>query len=379
MWSAAAALLDELVREVALTRRVLERLPDQPDWRPHPRSRSPGRARRASPGRPRLRPQPDRDARLRPRRLRRSPSNRTRAATRCSPPSTPPPIARGARSRRPPMPRSSSAGACPADGTSSSRPPRALVVRRFLLNHLVHHRGQLLVYLRMLEVTLPAIYGPSADEPSTMRAPLAIAGGLAFALVATMNAGGYRYGAADQAFYIPAILRHVDPQLFPRDAALIDSQARLFVLDELLARLLASLPVTLEAWFFTRLRAHACGARRRRRAPGRHLARLALVGCRVRHAGDAPPPDREDRGEHPRGLLPPAPARVRDRRARPRLRDAAASRLGDRGRPRERDRPSDDGDLVRRVDRRRADRRGPGVAARAPASAAASRCWREAR
>ena len=84
-----------------------------------------------------------------------------------------------------------------------------------------------------------------------MRAPLAIAGGLAFAIVATMNAGGYRYGAADQAFYIPAILRHVDPELFPRDAALIDSQARLFVLDELLARLLASLPVTLEAWFFT--------------------------------------------------------------------------------------------------------------------------------
>jgi hypothetical protein len=78
---------------------------------------------------------------------------------------------------------------------------------------------------------------------------LAGAGGLLFALAATLNAGGYRYGASDQAFYIPAILRHVDPRLFPRDAALIESQARLFVLDEVAAWLLAWLPVGLETWF----------------------------------------------------------------------------------------------------------------------------------
>lgn len=42
--------------------------------------------------------------------------------------------------------------------------PRAVVVRTFLLNHAIHHRGQLSVYLRLREVPVPAIYGPSADE-----------------------------------------------------------------------------------------------------------------------------------------------------------------------------------------------------------------------
>jgi hypothetical protein len=32
------------------------------------------------------------------------------------------------------------------------------------INHLIHHRGQLTVYLRLIDVPLPAIYGPSADE-----------------------------------------------------------------------------------------------------------------------------------------------------------------------------------------------------------------------
>ncbi len=42
--------------------------------------------------------------------------------------------------------------------------PRAQVVRFVGLNHFVHHRGQLSVYLRLLDVPLPSIYGPSADE-----------------------------------------------------------------------------------------------------------------------------------------------------------------------------------------------------------------------
>jgi uncharacterized damage-inducible protein DinB len=44
------------------------------------------------------------------------------------------------------------------------RLPRIGVLRYFVLNHLVHHRGQLSVYLRMQGVPIPAIYGPSADE-----------------------------------------------------------------------------------------------------------------------------------------------------------------------------------------------------------------------
>ncbi len=41
---------------------------------------------------------------------------------------------------------------------------RALL-RRILLNHLIHHRGQLSVYLRLNDVPLPGVYGPTADEP----------------------------------------------------------------------------------------------------------------------------------------------------------------------------------------------------------------------
>ncbi|HEX8499879.1 MAG TPA: DinB family protein [Pyrinomonadaceae bacterium] len=42
--------------------------------------------------------------------------------------------------------------------------PRAAFVRTVGLNHAVHHRGQLSVYLRLLDVPVPSIYGPSADE-----------------------------------------------------------------------------------------------------------------------------------------------------------------------------------------------------------------------
>jgi uncharacterized damage-inducible protein DinB len=42
--------------------------------------------------------------------------------------------------------------------------PRIGVFRTMLLNHLYHHRGQLSVYLRLLDVPVPSIYGPSADE-----------------------------------------------------------------------------------------------------------------------------------------------------------------------------------------------------------------------
>jgi uncharacterized damage-inducible protein DinB len=43
--------------------------------------------------------------------------------------------------------------------------PRVGVIRTLLLNHLIHHRGQLSVYLRLQNVPLPKIYGPTADEP----------------------------------------------------------------------------------------------------------------------------------------------------------------------------------------------------------------------
>ena len=42
--------------------------------------------------------------------------------------------------------------------------PRAAFIRSIMLNHIYHHRGQLSVYLRLLDVPVPSIYGPSADE-----------------------------------------------------------------------------------------------------------------------------------------------------------------------------------------------------------------------
>jgi uncharacterized damage-inducible protein DinB len=42
--------------------------------------------------------------------------------------------------------------------------PRVAVMRRLVMNHLIHHRAQLGVYLRLNEIEIPGMYGPSADE-----------------------------------------------------------------------------------------------------------------------------------------------------------------------------------------------------------------------
>lgn len=42
--------------------------------------------------------------------------------------------------------------------------PRAMVIRAWVLSHLIHHRAQLTVYLRLLGAPVPSLYGPSADE-----------------------------------------------------------------------------------------------------------------------------------------------------------------------------------------------------------------------
>ncbi len=65
-----------------------------------------------------------------------------------------------------------------------------------------------------------------------------------------MNAAGYRYAASDQAFYIPAVVRHLEPADFPRDAALIDSQARLTIIDDLIAAAVRASGASLQHLFF---------------------------------------------------------------------------------------------------------------------------------
>ena len=50
------------------------------------------------------------------------------------------------------------------DGKTMMSMPKAALLRSIAMNHLYHHRGQLSVYLRLLDVPVPSIYGPSADE-----------------------------------------------------------------------------------------------------------------------------------------------------------------------------------------------------------------------
>ena len=72
-----------------------------------------------------------------------------------------------------------------------------------------------------------------------------------FIALATLNSGGYRYGASDQAFYVPAILKQLDPQLFPRDAPVLAAQTRLMVSDEVIAAVARVTRVPLPAIFIT--------------------------------------------------------------------------------------------------------------------------------
>jgi uncharacterized damage-inducible protein DinB len=51
-----------------------------------------------------------------------------------------------------------------SNGNTILTMPKVAVLRNFVLNHLIHHRAQLGVYLRLNDIPVPSIYGPSADE-----------------------------------------------------------------------------------------------------------------------------------------------------------------------------------------------------------------------
>ena len=53
------------------------------------------------------------------------------------------------------------------NGKSILTMPRAAVLRSFVMSHLIHHRAQLGVYLRLSGIPVPSTYGPSADEEPT--------------------------------------------------------------------------------------------------------------------------------------------------------------------------------------------------------------------
>ena len=70
-----------------------------------------------------------------------------------------------------------------------------------------------------------------------------------FVILATLNAGGYRYGASDQAFYVPAVQHHLDPSLFPRDWPMLAAQDRLNAFTPLAAAVAAATGVSIPTLF----------------------------------------------------------------------------------------------------------------------------------
>lgn len=164
MLPAAHALLTELENETPATRRVLERIPaDQLDWRPHPRSLSAGQLARhvaAIPGNA---------ARL-------AGMDGLDVATRTPEYAS----AAGKDELMATLDASLAAAREFLTGLDEARAsavwrmtfgdreifaiPRLGVMRTMGFNHWYHHRGELVVYLRLLNVPVPIVYGRSADE-----------------------------------------------------------------------------------------------------------------------------------------------------------------------------------------------------------------------
>jgi hypothetical protein len=88
------------------------------------------------------------------------------------------------------------------------------------------------------------------NKPSGISVLQFVVLGLVFAVLATANGAGYRYGVSDQAFYIPVVTRALEPSAFPHDATLIDAQGRLMLADELLAAIVRRTGLSIESLFF---------------------------------------------------------------------------------------------------------------------------------
>jgi uncharacterized damage-inducible protein DinB len=159
--SLADALLPEFDQEMATTRRVLERVPsDKGEWKPHPKSFALGHLAQLVSWMPGWIATTLRDTSL----------DLARAGGYTLQP-TPQLLAAFDRNVRDARSAISVAGdadyAVPWSLKHGAQvlftAPRGVVVRQHI-NHLVHHRGQLTVYLRLLDVPVPSIYGPTADE-----------------------------------------------------------------------------------------------------------------------------------------------------------------------------------------------------------------------
>ena len=159
------ALLPEFDREMSTTRKVLERVPDDRfDWKPHAKSFSLGELAGH---------------------IANLPTWGEEALTKSEidvgngqRPTAPPSRAAMLKSfdRNVATVRAALAGKTDPElmaiwtlkrnGKTLFAMPKTTVLRSFVLSHVIHHRGQLTVYLRLLDLPVPSVYGPSADEPS---------------------------------------------------------------------------------------------------------------------------------------------------------------------------------------------------------------------
>lgn len=160
--SRSETLIAELTRECATTRRVLERVPeDKLSWRPHPKSMTLGQLAMHI-------------ARL-PRSIAELATNLKNEV-----PNVPLPEATNRQELLDTLDQAlpfaterlrqwGDAGldelwSLAREGRTIFEFPRYEVIRNIMLNHTYHHRGQLSLYLRMLDVPVPSVYGPTADE-----------------------------------------------------------------------------------------------------------------------------------------------------------------------------------------------------------------------
>jgi|SRR3954452_11806429 uncharacterized damage-inducible protein DinB len=163
----AQTILPEFDQEMASTRKVLERVPeDKLDWKPHPKSNTIGwNANHLAemPGWVVMTiGQPSLDIAPAGAPAYQSPKGRTRgdilavfdknvAAARQA--------ISGAKDEEMDKPWSLLKG-----GQAMFTMPRRAVVRSFVINHIIHHRAVLCVYLRLNDVPVPGMYGPSGDD-----------------------------------------------------------------------------------------------------------------------------------------------------------------------------------------------------------------------
>jgi uncharacterized damage-inducible protein DinB len=159
--SMASMLLPEFDQEMATTRRVLERVPsDKGEWKPHPKSFSIAHLAQLVSGMPGWVAKTLKATELDLSKFAGYSTQKTEALVSI--------FDRNVAEAREAIASSSDEDfgvtwKLLGNGQVYLSMPRAAAVRSHV-NHLIHHRGQLSVYLRLLDVPVPSIYGPTADE-----------------------------------------------------------------------------------------------------------------------------------------------------------------------------------------------------------------------